>query len=192
MAGTRRMKRVASNRASHEEDWNIEGDSSWEVAKGKVERMMSELVCTLKVLLNEARRPLADGVILVPVIQWALNAACHERFRACHSWVIFWRESATPFGMLAEEGADEWTVERVGQERVRTLAGELVRVQEQLHRVVLEQGRANSARGRISASKGSWQIFLVDDFRGGGQRAKMHRVAEGCEHLDGTLVGGVC
>lgn len=44
MAGTRCATRVASNRATREEDLTMERDVSWAVAKGEVERMLPELV----------------------------------------------------------------------------------------------------------------------------------------------------
>lgn len=52
IAVTRHTKRVASNRAFHEEDWTMERDASWEEAKGKVERMIRELVYIFKALLH--------------------------------------------------------------------------------------------------------------------------------------------
>lgn len=67
-----------------------------------VECMVHEIVRTYKALLNEWRHPLADWMQVVPVIQWAANAAYRERYRACPYKRIFGRESGKPCVMLAE------------------------------------------------------------------------------------------
>lgn len=57
--------------------------------------MVCELVHTFKGLLNEGRRPCADWVLAVPVVQSALNAAYLECYQACLSQATFRREPVT-------------------------------------------------------------------------------------------------
>lgn len=57
--------------------------------------MVCELVHTFKGLLKEGRRPCADWVLAVPVVQSAFNAAYLERYQACLFQAIFGREPAT-------------------------------------------------------------------------------------------------
>lgn len=56
-------------------------NSAW--TNGTVEHMMRELVRIFKVLHNEKRCPLADWVLIVPVVQCAFNAAYLQRYRVC-------------------------------------------------------------------------------------------------------------
>ena len=52
-------------------------NSPW--SNGTCERMMREVVRTLKALVQEERRNTRDWVELVPAVQWALNTAFRER-----------------------------------------------------------------------------------------------------------------
>lgn len=76
---------------------------------------MPDLVRTFKALRIEGRRLLSDWVLVVPMVQWALNAAYHGRYQVCRYRVIFGRESVPTFTMLAEEGSNGWKVERLDQ-----------------------------------------------------------------------------
>lgn len=66
--------------------------------------------------------------------------------------------------MVAEEGADEWTVARPNLERVRAPSGEPMQAQKPRPQVVIEHVPANHARTRISASNGSLPTFVVGDY----------------------------
>ena len=61
-------------------------NSPW--SNGTCERMMREVVRTLKAMIHEERRTAQDSVELVPVVQWALNTAFREKVRLypvlCH------------------------------------------------------------------------------------------------------------
>lgn len=77
MAGTRRTKTVALNRATCDEDWTVERGASFGVAKGKVERMMREIVRTAKAMLNEgASRTRRSTPLSVRAIGWAFTGLC--------------------------------------------------------------------------------------------------------------------
>ena len=53
-------------------------NSPW--SNGTCERMMREVVRTLKALIQEERRSTRDWVDLVPAVQWALNTAYRQRY----------------------------------------------------------------------------------------------------------------
>ena len=46
-------------------------NSAW--TNGTVERMMREVIHGVKAMLNEGERPLSEWVVVLPVVQWALN-----------------------------------------------------------------------------------------------------------------------
>ncbi|CAN0054432.1 unnamed protein product, partial [Choristocarpus tenellus] len=52
--------------------------SPW--SNGTVKRMMSDILRTMKGLLNECCRLVIDWVDFLPVVQWALNAAYGEHY----------------------------------------------------------------------------------------------------------------
>lgn len=73
---------------------------------GMVKRMMRDTWRTCKVILNENRRPLAEWVQLVLVVQGAFNAGYRKRCKACRYKAGFGCEPGTPFAMLAAHEED--------------------------------------------------------------------------------------
>lgn len=68
--------------------------------------MKGEVVRTFRACINEGCRPLADGVIVVPVVLWALNAVYREQYKACLFKVMFEGEPGTPLTTLSD-GSEE-------------------------------------------------------------------------------------
>lgn len=89
-------------------------------------------------------------MLVGPVVPRALKPAYRERYRAYPCQVIFRREPATPFVMIAEEGVAAWTVERIDPEQVKTLVGELMQAYDQLSQNAIQHVRANRERMIIS------------------------------------------
>lgn len=86
----------------------------------------------------------------------------------------------------------QWAVERPNPVKIRAHVDEAVQAQEKLHQEVLERVRPNHARMRASESKGSLPKFEVGDHVGEARVGiQARRVAEACEHLDGTLANDV-
>lgn len=56
-------------------------NSPW--TNGMLEGILREIVRTFKPIINQNRRPLVEWVRLVLVVQWALDAACFDRYKAC-------------------------------------------------------------------------------------------------------------
>lgn len=80
----------------------MERDASWRIAKGK--RKMREQVHTFKALLHEGCRPLANGVLAIPVVQLAPSAFFWLRYRAYPYQVIVGRKQATPLQRWWKKG----------------------------------------------------------------------------------------
>ena len=64
-------------------------NSPW--SNGTCERMMREVVRVLKAILQDERRDIREWVNVVPVVQWALNTACRERYASTPYHVMFGR-----------------------------------------------------------------------------------------------------
>lgn len=75
---------------------------------------MREILRTFSTMLNEKRHPLAEWVQLVPVAQWALNAAYRERYLI----LVYGHEPGTPFATLAAIMEDDRMVETLDPARV--------------------------------------------------------------------------
>lgn len=129
-----------------------------------VERMKRKIVRTLKASLNEGRCPLVDWVEVVPVVQWALNAAYCERCQACSLKVVLARKPGIPVMTVLESSEDENKVERLDQTQVQAELGELVRTQDKLYKEVLKWVTANHVQKRVSASEGTLPSSEVGDY----------------------------
>lgn len=81
-------------------------DSAW--TNGTVERIMREAIWTMKAILNECRKPLAEWIATVPAVQWALNAPWRRRMQRMPKEVILGRPPRAAFAALAEETYDGW------------------------------------------------------------------------------------
>lgn len=68
----------------------------------------------------------------MPDLVCTFNAAYHGGYQVCPYRVIFGRESAPTFTMLAEEGSNGWKVERLDQKGASPCGREQVQAQEQL------------------------------------------------------------
>ena len=74
---------------------------------GTVERMMLEIVKTVRAVASTARIPLKDWVRIVPVVQSALNAGYRERLKAFPFNLMFSWNPFSVFTTLVVPGKDE-------------------------------------------------------------------------------------
>ena len=137
-------------------------NSPW--SNGTCERMMREVVRTLKAMLQEERRSTRDWVDLVPAVQWALNTAYRERYGSTPYHVMFGRAPRIVFLTLASSTESEWQVDVLDGQALRRQVRGVVEAQANLHKEVLEKVQANRGRQRAAATKGTLPNFAVGDY----------------------------
>ena len=92
-------------------------NSPW--SNGTCERMMREVVKTMKAMLQEERRSTRDWVDLVPAVQWALNTAYRERYGSTPYHVMFGRAPKTFLSTLASSSSGAWQVNVLDETTLR-------------------------------------------------------------------------
>jgi len=137
-------------------------NSPW--SNGTCERMMREVVRTLKAMLQEERRSARDWVDLVPAVQWALNTAYRERYGSTPYHVMFGRAPKTFLSTLASSASGDWQVNVLDAPALRRHVRGVVDAQVALHKEVLTKVQANRERQRATASKGTLPNFAVGDY----------------------------
>ena len=80
----------------------VVASSPW--SNGTCERMMREVVRTLKAISQEERCDTRERVDVVPAVQWALNTALRERYASTPHHVLFGRTPLTNFSLAASTG----------------------------------------------------------------------------------------
>ena len=137
-------------------------NSPW--SNGTCERMMREVVKTLKAMLQEERRSTRDWVDFVPAVQWALNTAYRERYGSTPYHVMFGRAPKTFLSTLASPTSGEWRVDVMDPAALRRHVRGVVEAQVGLHKEVLKKVQTNRALQRAAVSKGALPNFAVGDY----------------------------
>ena len=138
-------------------------NSPW--SNGTCERMMREVVRTLKAMIQEERRSTRDWVDLVPAVQWALNTAFRERYGSTPYHVMFGRAPRTALSTLASStGGAEWKVDVLDEKSLRLNVQHVAEAQRHLHKGVLDKVQASRSKHRASARVGSLPDFVVGDY----------------------------
>ena len=137
-------------------------NSPW--SNGTCERMMREVVRTLKALIQEERRSTRDLVDLVPAVQWALNTAYRQRYGSTPYHVMFGRAPRTTLSTLASSTDQEWRVDVLDGKALRRHVAGVVAAQAELHKQVLDKVQASRERQRASASRGVLPNFSVGEY----------------------------
>ena len=136
-------------------------NSPW--SNGTCERMMRDVVRTLKTILQERRGSVRDWVDLVPAVQWALNTAYRERYGSTPYHVMFGRAPRTSFSTLAATSGEEWNIDSLDVDQLQQQIQSIVLAQTDLHKQVLKKVESNRARQRSAASRGVLPEFSVGD-----------------------------
>ncbi|CAM9623378.1 unnamed protein product, partial [Discosporangium mesarthrocarpum] len=118
---------------------------------GTEERMMREVVRTLKAMLNEAQRSVADRVDFVPAVQF-LSTPYH---------VMYGRAPRTAISTLA---GGSWSAVPLEPGKLSKMVQDLMVAHEEMHKAVLEPVERNRARQREAASRGIMPNFSLGDF----------------------------
>ena len=113
---------------------------------GTVERVMLEIVKTIRVVASAARIPLKDWVRIVPVVQVSMDAGYRERLKASPFNLIFGRKPQFIFSALVAPGNDRWQVDSFDPDSVQVMVEDLMDAQERRRVKVLELVRKHRAR----------------------------------------------
>ena len=133
-------------------------------SNGTCERMMREVVHTLKDMSHKERRTAQDWVELAPAVQWALNTAFGERYGSPPYHAMFGRASRIALSTLASSTGHDWQVDVVDEKALRAKLQSVVTAQSQQHKEVLEKVQANRGKKRAVTSRGSLPILFVGDY----------------------------
>ncbi|CAM9952693.1 unnamed protein product, partial [Sphacelaria rigidula] len=72
--------------------------------------MVKEVICALRSILSEQRRPVSEWVDVLPAAQWALNTSFRVRYRNTPYCVMRGRAPRTAFSALVSVTGSEWNV----------------------------------------------------------------------------------
>ena len=136
-------------------------NSPW--SNGTCERMMRDVVRTLKAMIHKERRTAQGWVEFVPAVQWALNTAFRERYGSTPYHAMFGRALRVALNTLASSTGQDWQVDVLDEKALRAKVQSVVAAQSQLHREVLDKVHANRGKQRVAASRGRLPIFFVGD-----------------------------
>ena len=103
-------------------------NTAW--TNGTVERMVFEIVKTFRTVASAARTPLKDWVLIVPMVQAALNAGYRERLKASLFNLMFGRKPYFIFSSLVAPGKDGWQVGSLDPDSVQVMVRGLMDAQE--------------------------------------------------------------
>ena len=137
-------------------------NTAW--TNGTVERMMLEIVKTIRVVASAAMIPPKDWVGIVSVVQGALNAGYRGRLNASSFNLTFGRNLFSVFSALVVPGKDEWHVDSLAPESVLVKMRDLMGAQEKGREEVLGLARKNRARMRGNESKEGLPDFEVENY----------------------------
>ena len=92
-------------------------NSPW--SNGTCERMMREVVRTLKSMIHEERRTAQGWVELVPAVQWTLNTAFRKMYGSTPCHVMFGRAPRVALSTLASSTGQNWQVDVLDEKALR-------------------------------------------------------------------------
>ncbi|CAN0145198.1 unnamed protein product [Hapterophycus canaliculatus] len=137
--------------------------SPW--SNGTCERMVKEAVRSLRSILSEQRRQLAEWVDVLPAVQWSLNTAFRPRYGSMPYHVMFGRPRRTSFSVLANSSAGEWNCDVLDDDQIKRALQGVLELQEQFHVQVQERVAAERKRRRKKSSEGlELPNFEVGDY----------------------------
>ena len=86
--------------------------SPW--SNGTCERMVEEVVCSLRSILLEQRRAVSEWVDVLPAVQWVLNTSFRPRYGSMPYHVMFGRAPRTfvCVGEFVRRGVELWCLGR--------------------------------------------------------------------------------
>ena len=108
-------------------------NSLW--SNGACERMLREVVRTLKAMIHEERGTAQDWVEVVPAVQWALNTAFRKRYGSTPYHVMIGRAPRIALSTLASSTGQDWQVDVLDEKALRAKVQSVVAAQSQLHEV---------------------------------------------------------
>ncbi|CAN0065761.1 unnamed protein product [Sphacelaria rigidula] len=120
-------------------------NSPW--SNGTCERMMREIVRTLKAILQEERRDVREWMSLVPAVAVCVKH-CFPR----------------AFSTLSSSTGGEWSVDVLDEDALRRQVTSIVEAQQELHKKVAQRVDKNRDLQRRVASKGKLTNFVVGDY----------------------------
>ena len=91
--------------------------STW--SNGTCERMVKEVVRSLRSIYLEQRRAVSDWVDVLPAVQWVLNTAFRLRYGSTPYHVMFGRAPGTSFSVLANSSAGEWNCDVLDDDQIK-------------------------------------------------------------------------
>ena len=101
--------------------------SPWSI--GTCERMVKEVVRSLRFILLKQRRAVSEWVDVLPTVQWALHTAFYPRYGSTPYYVMFGRAPRTSFSVLANCSAGEWNCDVLDDDQIkRKTDGDVVHV----------------------------------------------------------------
>ena len=136
--------------------------SRW--SDGTHERMMHEVVRSLKAISQEEGRDIREWVDVVPAVQWALNEAYREGYESKPYHVMFGRAPLTSFSTLASSTGEDGKVDALDEEALRRKMANVGKAQQRLHKAVEERVKKNRERQRQAAIRGQLSNLTVGDY----------------------------
>ena len=121
-------------------------NSPW--SNGTCERMMSEVVRALQVILQEERNGIREWMDVVPAVQWALNTAYRERYASTPYHVLLGRVPLTSSSTLASSTGEDCKVDALDKEALRRKVANVVEAKQRLHKVVEERVEENHDKAK--------------------------------------------
>ncbi|CAN0539694.1 unnamed protein product, partial [Scytosiphon promiscuus] len=137
--------------------------SPW--SNGTCERMVKEVVRSLRSILSEQRRQVSEWVDVLPAVQWSLNTAFRSRYGSTPYHVMFGRPPRTSFSVLANSSAGQWNCDVLDNDQIKRALQGVLELQEQFHVQVQERVAAERERRRKKSSEGlELPNFEVGDY----------------------------
>ena len=126
---------------------------------------MREVIYGAKAMPNEGGRPLSEWVVVLPVVQWAVNTAWRNRLQATPCHVMIGREPCTSFAALIEGDDEGFQFSPIDEDRLQDLVVSLVGTQEELLVGVLQHVDVDRRHHRARGSRGkTLPHFTVGDY----------------------------
>ena len=137
--------------------------SPW--SNGTCERMVKEVVRSLRSILSEQRREVSEWVDVLPAVQYSLNTAFRRRYSSTPYHVMFGRGPRTSLSVLASSSSGEWKCDVLDDAQIKRALQSVLEVQERFHVQVQERVAAERARHRAGSSSGmQLPNFEVGDY----------------------------